>query len=74
MTVVVVWPPTHPAGCFDSWRTWRKAASIPTPAAPEIIWRPCPTCWGQGRIWESDGTQWHGHLCGTCLGFREVQA
>lgn len=41
------------------------------------VWRDCPTCWAQGRIWEP--SRWaHGALthhaapCPTCLGVRQV--
>lgn len=42
-----------------------------THVEPEaMVWKPCPTCWGQRRIIE-DG-MWI--LCWTCLGVGDVQS
>lgn len=73
----------HPhAGSFDSWPTFRRICNtdpvtrhihqntgiLPEPASPP--WRPCPTCWGQARIYNANLTGYW--LCPQCLGVREI--
>lgn len=42
------------------------------------VWRPCPTCWGQGRIYEgwaseTEARAWpNPRICGTCVGVGQV--
>ncbi len=39
-----------------------------------MIWRPCPTCWGQGRILEPVPEGLLVTVCETCLGVGSVPA
>ena len=39
---------------------------------PPTIWRPCPTCWGQRRIYENpNGEGLVPRTCPSCLGVGE---
>jgi hypothetical protein len=43
-----------------------------TEAAAEVVWTPCPTCWGQRRIYDDpNGEGLVPCLCPTCLGIGE---
>jgi hypothetical protein len=48
------------------------------PAAPALVWSPCPTCWGQRQILEvvaaanGEGELLVPRLCPGCLGVGEV--
>ena len=62
----------------------RAAVSSAVEAAPsqpipmDLVWRPCPHCWGQRRIIEyvpalnGEGPVPHVAACETCLGIGEV--
>lgn len=42
---------------------------------PPTIWTPCPTCWGQRRIFENhNGEGLVPHPCPSCLGLGEQMA
>jgi hypothetical protein len=44
------------------------ATEVPIPASP-AVWRPCPTCWGQRRVFEDrKGEGLVSHPCPACLG------
>jgi hypothetical protein len=53
-----------------------------TPAtdAQTLRWAPCPTCWGQRRIWtreqaaNGEGAILRPSACSSCLGIGEVAA
>ena len=50
------------------------------PAQPAVTWAPCPTCWGQRRIWtrtpaaNGEGMILVASACASCLGVGEVAA
>ncbi len=48
--------------------------STTTPiTVPEIVWEPCPTCWGQRRIFDDrNGEGLVPCTCPTCLGVGEL--
>ena len=50
-----------------------KATDRPTrQAETPTIWTPCPTCWGQRRIFEDpNGEGLVPHTCPSCLGLGE---
>jgi hypothetical protein len=49
-----------------------------TPAGQAVHWAPCPTCWGQRRIWtrtqaaNGEGAILVATACRSCLGIGEV--
>lgn len=50
-------------------------AAAPLHVEEPIVWKPCPTCWSQGREFvQDDDGQWWQRMCCECLGFREVMA
>jgi hypothetical protein len=55
-----------------------SAAKAIGPAAPAVVWIPCPTCWGQRQIFEvvaaanGEGDMLVPHSCPGCLGIGEV--
>lgn len=53
-------------GSYRSWRDWRAAVTRPAPRRPF----PCPTCWGQGAVWETGILGWMPVVCPECLGAR----
>lgn len=45
------------------------AELIPVLVLPAAVWAPCPTCWGQGRIFQDhNGEGLVPAPCETCLG------
>jgi hypothetical protein len=56
-------------------RGWLEAWSAGGAAVP--AWAPCPTCWGQRRVWEpvaaanGEGAVYHATTCPGCLGIGE---
>jgi hypothetical protein len=58
--------------------TPRPATTVTTPDHPIRPWAPCPTCWGQRRIWarveapNGEGAILVAKSCPGCLGVGEV--
>ena len=51
-----------------------NAVEISTAEHP-AVWRPCPTCWGQRRVFEDrNGAGLVPHPCPACLGIGEELA
>lgn len=48
-------------------------ATVTTAASsPTAVWAPCPTCWGQRRIYaDRNGEGLVPHACPSCLGLGE---
>lgn len=69
MTTMLQVRPPHPhAGSFSNWRIFRVIADTDHQHQP--IWKPCPYCWGAGRVYETNLTEWA--YCPRCIGLREV--
>lgn len=48
------------------------STAIRTTEHPPAIWAPCPTCWGQRRIYaDRNGEGLVPHACPDCLGMGE---
>lgn len=79
MTAVMPFPPI-------AWSPQTTATGDPRlPVAPApvevpLVWRPCVTCWQQGRMWHvqearnGEGKVGRWATCWTCLGTGSVQA
>lgn len=40
----------------------------------EMIWKPCPTCWSGGRLYEQTPEGWDVEVCPTCLGVGQIES
>ena len=48
------------------------STAVRTAEAPQAIWAPCPTCWGQRRVYtDHNGEGLVPHACPGCLGMGE---
>jgi hypothetical protein len=58
---------------YGSWAQWRAARHH-----PELVWfddtrQPCPTCWGQRKIWETGTLGLLPVICEPCAGTGRVE-
>lgn len=61
-------PPIRQIGWSEHGNYTRDPRRLP--AAVDNPWRPCPTCWGSGRVYEMNLYE---HVtCWTCLGVASV--
>lgn len=43
--------------------------SVPiTPAAVDVVWEPCGSCWGQRVIWRQEAAGLRREACPSCIG------